>query len=409
MKKELLLPFILLTQFAFSQIGIGTVNPHSSAILDVESTSRGFLPPRMTNQDMKSISTPTEGLMVFCTDCCSDGALSFWNSQRWIFTRTCPDYDADLDGIPNNIDIDDDNDGIPDAIESEIVNHPSFENPVNTVTTNGYDNFNNVYGTSFWGFLDHGFNNPWGGIFKNSNTNPPTLVNGLNASHGEHYAMYHSNNGGGNLRGEGIYNNLSNNIVNGGTYRFEFDAYRVRLIFSPSNTFELHAKMAIYGIKTGETIPTLNHVTGINKTQIEAQPAGTFYFLGETEVISDDTKWETFSIDFTATESFDRILCVIDEVQGTASSTKAMIAVDNFVCSRDSDGDGLFDHMDKDADNDGCLDGIEAGHASGNYDNYDVGANGLADVLETFPDSGILLATLSTANMFNPAVHTACP
>jgi len=36
----------------------------------------------------------------------------------------------------------------------------------------------------------------------------------------------------------------------------------------------------------------------------------------------------------------------------------------------DSDGDGIFDHLDNDSDNDGCLDVIEAGHIDANNDGF---------------------------------------
>lgn len=61
---------ILCSSFIYSQIGINTdgSNPHNSAILDVKSTSKGFLFPRMTTFQIKSIWKPAAGLMVFNTD-----------------------------------------------------------------------------------------------------------------------------------------------------------------------------------------------------------------------------------------------------------------------------------------------------------------------------------------------------
>lgn len=51
-----------------SQQGIGTSIPDASAALDVTSTSKGFLPPRMTTAQMATISSPAEGLMIYNTD-----------------------------------------------------------------------------------------------------------------------------------------------------------------------------------------------------------------------------------------------------------------------------------------------------------------------------------------------------
>ena len=53
---------------AFSQVGIGTTTPDDSAILDVESTQKGFLPPRLTTTEQDNIDSPAVGLMVYNTD-----------------------------------------------------------------------------------------------------------------------------------------------------------------------------------------------------------------------------------------------------------------------------------------------------------------------------------------------------
>jgi hypothetical protein len=69
---------------SFSQIGIGTSTPSSSAALDVTSTTKGFLAPRMTNVQMNAIASPVTGLMVYCTDCSPAGFYyntgSAWSS-----------------------------------------------------------------------------------------------------------------------------------------------------------------------------------------------------------------------------------------------------------------------------------------------------------------------------------------
>jgi hypothetical protein len=58
-------------------VGIGIETPSASAILDVTSTTKGFLPPRMTNAQMVAIATPASGLVVYDTTnnklCCYDG------------------------------------------------------------------------------------------------------------------------------------------------------------------------------------------------------------------------------------------------------------------------------------------------------------------------------------------------
>jgi hypothetical protein len=65
------------------QVGIGfySGSPVASAQLQVDSTSRGFLPPRMTTAQKNAISTPATGLMVFDTDLVRP---CFFNGATWV-------------------------------------------------------------------------------------------------------------------------------------------------------------------------------------------------------------------------------------------------------------------------------------------------------------------------------------
>ena len=60
-----------------------TISPNcTSAIIDAKSTTKGFLPPRMT-QVQRSSLTPTAGLEVYCTDCTPAGPYSY-NGTTWL-------------------------------------------------------------------------------------------------------------------------------------------------------------------------------------------------------------------------------------------------------------------------------------------------------------------------------------
>ncbi len=48
-------------------VGIGTTAPHPSAALDVSSSNKGFLPPRMSSSQRTAIPNPKKGLMVYDT------------------------------------------------------------------------------------------------------------------------------------------------------------------------------------------------------------------------------------------------------------------------------------------------------------------------------------------------------
>ncbi len=71
---------ILTTNNITAQVGIGTLTPNSSAMLDVQSTSKGVLVPRMTTLQRTAISSPATGLLVFDTT-----TQSFWfYSAAWV-------------------------------------------------------------------------------------------------------------------------------------------------------------------------------------------------------------------------------------------------------------------------------------------------------------------------------------
>ena len=63
------------------QVGIGTSQPDSSAKLDVNSNSQGFLPPRMTTEERDSIPNPAAGLIIFNTD---THCINFFNGSEWV-------------------------------------------------------------------------------------------------------------------------------------------------------------------------------------------------------------------------------------------------------------------------------------------------------------------------------------
>ena len=60
------------------QLSVGTGSPNASALVQVESTTQGFLPPRMTTTERNAISSPAAGLVIFNTTTtkleCYDGA-----------------------------------------------------------------------------------------------------------------------------------------------------------------------------------------------------------------------------------------------------------------------------------------------------------------------------------------------
>jgi hypothetical protein len=80
--KSFIIILLLLASYTFAQTGIGTSTPHASAKLDVSSTDKGFLPPRMTVVQRGAIPTPAAGLMVYQTD--GTAGLYYYSGTAWI-------------------------------------------------------------------------------------------------------------------------------------------------------------------------------------------------------------------------------------------------------------------------------------------------------------------------------------
>jgi len=86
MRKLLVLITILTSIVATAQsVGINANGntAHSSAMLDVSSTTKGFLLPRMTYIQKQAIASPAVGLMVYCTDCGTYGEMQVYNGASW--------------------------------------------------------------------------------------------------------------------------------------------------------------------------------------------------------------------------------------------------------------------------------------------------------------------------------------
>jgi hypothetical protein len=82
--KKIILTLSLITFLGLSnaaaQVGIGTNTPNASAVLELQSTDKGFLPPRMTIAQRDGIVTPVEGLTIYNTD---NNCLEFFDGTDW--------------------------------------------------------------------------------------------------------------------------------------------------------------------------------------------------------------------------------------------------------------------------------------------------------------------------------------
>lgn len=71
----------------FAQVGIGTTTPDPSAVLELKSTDKGLLPPRLTESERNGISSPAEGLIIYNT---TVDLIEFYDSAQWVaLPQTC--------------------------------------------------------------------------------------------------------------------------------------------------------------------------------------------------------------------------------------------------------------------------------------------------------------------------------
>lgn len=106
MKSLLTIPLFFLSLFGLAQsVGIGTLTPNSSAQLDVSSTSKGLLIPRMTEAQKGQIANPATGLLIWQTD----GTPGFYynggtpQGPKWYMLSIADESEWKLTGN-NNVD-----------------------------------------------------------------------------------------------------------------------------------------------------------------------------------------------------------------------------------------------------------------------------------------------------------------
>jgi uncharacterized protein (TIGR02145 family) len=86
--KKLFILFAIINTFATMAQSVGInadgSTANTSAMLDVKSTTKGLLPPRMTTTQRDAIASPAAGLIVYCTTCGANGEMQYYNGVAWI-------------------------------------------------------------------------------------------------------------------------------------------------------------------------------------------------------------------------------------------------------------------------------------------------------------------------------------
>jgi len=89
--------FLFIAQNNMAQVGIGTTNPDNSAQLEIKSTDKGLLIPRLTEVQKNGISSPATGLLVYQSD--NNTGFYYFNGSTWVSLNS--DLDWEING--NNI------------------------------------------------------------------------------------------------------------------------------------------------------------------------------------------------------------------------------------------------------------------------------------------------------------------
>ena len=76
-----MLYLVIQSKSGLAQQAIGTSSPHSSSILDVSSTSKGVLVPRLTQSQMTNLSNPVAGLQIYNT---TNKCMYTYSGTAWI-------------------------------------------------------------------------------------------------------------------------------------------------------------------------------------------------------------------------------------------------------------------------------------------------------------------------------------
>jgi len=96
MKKIRLLLLLATLHFSSSnsaqvKYGTNSTSISSCSLLELESTNKGLLLPRLTLSQRNSIATPLEGLEIWCIDCGLSGEYQYYTGTLWNTASNVPD------------------------------------------------------------------------------------------------------------------------------------------------------------------------------------------------------------------------------------------------------------------------------------------------------------------------------
>jgi hypothetical protein len=318
--------------------------------------------------------------------------------------------DSDGDSIPDKTDLDDDNDGIPDSDE------------LNTVINNSQPpcGGETVLDFSTAAVLESGTALQQGAVYRIANVTTGTdalltIVQTVNAS----------------------VVNIDNNSADPASFKpqtaFNFPnvgdqgyiEYNIQFVNSGGSTPAVLPKFfmnfndidggANYGEQNWADNPSTYTIS--NPTDLTMTNDGS-WLLGTAGLIDypgagNGNPQANFSVNYNSKSEMSIRVGAVARVAGASAGGRQHAiefnCITNYVSpvtyGIDSDSDGVANHLDLDADNDGIYDAFEAGHNRAHLNGVVIssyGLNGLADIVETTPESGTINYAISDADGTDP-------
>lgn len=118
---------------ANAQVGVGTNNPNGSAQLDVESTEKGILIPRLTASQRGDIPSPATGLLVYQ----SDAPTGFYYYTGSVWTRLVSSSDVSTPALTSGYAANTSGSTIAVILGGSNIPLPNAQNFTSGVTING--------------------------------------------------------------------------------------------------------------------------------------------------------------------------------------------------------------------------------------------------------------------------------
>ena len=319
--------------------------------------------------------------------------------------------DSDGDGIIDNTDLDDDNDGIPDSDE------------LNSIASNSQPpcGGETVLDFSSTAVLESGTDLMAGAVYRIANITAGTdalvtIVQTVNAT----------------------VANVDNNSADPASFK-------PQTAFNFTNVGDQgYIEYKIEFVTAGGTTPVVINKFFMNFNDIDgganygeqnwADNPSTYTTSNPTELtMSTDGSWVigtagpndypgagngnpqvNYSVNYNSKSEMSIRVGAVARVPGASASGRQhaieFACITNYVnpvtYGIDTDSDGVANHLDLDADNDGIYDAVEAGHGQVHLNGVvtsTYGSNGLADLVETLPESGTINYTISNADGTDPS------